>query len=69
MKYCELRPDGTYDPADIEDCLRRGVADMRMAGLICTDEEIDLVRRYMSGGLTRDEYMAKALALAGEIST
>lgn len=50
--------DGKLSPEDIERVIAETVAEQRLEGLTVTDEEIGKLRSYLSGGITRDEYMA-----------
>lgn len=49
--------DGKLSPEDIERVIAETVAEQRLEGLRVTDEEIEKLRAYLSGRITRDEYM------------
>lgn len=50
--------NGKLSPEDIERVIAETVAEQRLEGLRVTDKEIEKLRAYLSGGITRDEYMA-----------
>lgn len=50
--------DGKLSPEDIERVIAETVAEQRLEGLTVTDEEIGKLRSYLSGEITRGEYMA-----------
>lgn len=64
MRYYE-RINGKLSPEDVDDIVRRTVADHRLEGMNTSLEEIDMLRKFVAGEISDDEYMEWALKNAG----
>ncbi len=64
MRYYE-RINGKLSPEDVDDIVRRTVADHRLEGMNTSLEEIDMLRKFTAGDISDDEYMEWALKNAG----
>lgn len=56
MRHFE-KTNGRLSPADIERVIEETVAEQRLEGLTVTDDEIRKLRAYLSGEITKDDYM------------
>lgn len=59
------RVNGRLSPEDVEYCVQAAIAENRLEGLESTEEEIQMLRKCLSGEITEDEYMAWVRRLAG----
>lgn len=48
--------DGKLSPEDIEEEVSAIVANNKLESIVLTEEEIDMLRKYISGDITSDEY-------------
>lgn len=64
MRIFKKGSDGRYSGTDIERMIEEAAADQRLEGIVVTDAEIEKVRDYLHGRISKDDYMAWALKLA-----
>lgn len=57
MRHFE-KTNGQLSSADIERVIEETVAEQRLEGLTVTDDEICKLWAYLSGEITKDDYMA-----------
>ena len=57
MRYYK-RINGKLSPEDVDDIVRRTVADHRLEGMNTSLEEIDMLRKFVAGEISDDEYTA-----------
>lgn len=59
------RIDGKLSPDDVDDIVRGAVASNRLEGMPTSLEEAEMLRRYISGEISDDEYTAWILRHIG----
>lgn len=59
------RVNGKLSPEDVEYCVQAAIAENRLEGLESTEEEVQMLRKCLSGEITEDEYLAWARRVAG----
>lgn len=57
MRYYE-RINGKLSPEDVDDIVRRAIGNNRLEGMDTSLEEIDMLRKFVAGEISDDEYTA-----------
>ena len=57
MRYYK-RINGKLSPEDVDDIVRRAIGNNRLEGMDTSLEEIDMLRKFVAGEISDDEYTA-----------
>lgn len=64
MRYYK-RINGKLSPEDVDDIVRRAIGNNRLEGMDTSPEEAEMLRKFVAGEISDDEYMEWALKNAG----
>lgn len=57
MRYYE-RINGKLSPEDVDDIVRRAIGNNRLEGMDTSPEEAEMLRKFVAGEISDDEYTA-----------